>query len=141
MTFNRKRIVEVWFDDYKKFVYERNRAKYEKIDVGDLSEAIKLREKLKCKNFDYFINEIAPDLVKKFPTVEKQFARGLLQLKNTDLCITIIDQSQIEEDYDVILVNCEEAPPFELSWYRDLRIAGNVVCLDSNDISKGGFCE
>lgn len=68
-AFNNKRIVEVWFEEFKEFVYKRNENRY-KIDVGDLTEAKALKEKLSCKPFRYFLDEIAPDLRKNFEMEE-----------------------------------------------------------------------
>jgi len=56
-------------DEYKEYLYKR-RPQYLSIDPGDLTERKELRKKLKCKSFDWFMKNIAFDLVKKYPPVE-----------------------------------------------------------------------
>lgn len=56
-------------DEYGKYIYNR-KPNYRSIYPGDLSEQKKIREKLKCKPFKWFIEEIAFDLVEKYPFIE-----------------------------------------------------------------------
>lgn len=142
VTYNRKRLVEVWFDDYKKFVYNKNRDKYDKIgDVGSLTAAKIQRKKLNCKNVDFFLKEIAPDLLRKFPLETPPFAKGLLILENSNLCVTLGGFNDTREIVDVKLAECEEGGYFELSWYRDLRFWDGTFCIDAYDVTQAGPCE
>ena len=43
---------------------------YRDLDPGDISEQIKIREKLKCKPFKWFMQEVAFDLYKHYPPVD-----------------------------------------------------------------------
>ena len=63
------RVVEVWWDDYKKYFYER-KPSAKNVDPGDLTAQKAIREKLQCKSFDWFMKEIAYDLPKFFPLIE-----------------------------------------------------------------------
>uniref|UniRef100_A0A3P9NL25 Polypeptide N-acetylgalactosaminyltransferase 6 n=1 Tax=Poecilia reticulata TaxID=8081 RepID=A0A3P9NL25_POERE len=54
---NLVRLAEVWMDDYKWIFYRANR----KDSYGDVSERRKLREKLNCKNFSWYLNNIYPE--------------------------------------------------------------------------------
>ena len=56
-------------DEYAKYLYNR-RPHYKNIDPGDLTEQRKIREKLNCKPFKWFMKEIAFDLPKHYPPVE-----------------------------------------------------------------------
>ena len=63
-------------DEYAQYLYD-HRPHYRNIDPGDLTEQRKVREKLKCKPFKWFMEEVAFDLVKVYPPVEPPpFASG-----------------------------------------------------------------
>lgn len=56
-------------DEYAEYLYLR-RPSYRDIDPGDLSAQKKIREKLKCKSFKWFMENIAFDLAKHYPPIE-----------------------------------------------------------------------
>lgn len=56
-------------DEFAEYLYSR-RPHYKNIYTGDISKQKKIRENLKCKPFKWFINEIAFDLIKKYPPIE-----------------------------------------------------------------------
>lgn len=58
---NAKRAALVWLDNhledyYQRVPYARN------LEAGDVSERLRLKEKLQCKSMDWYINEIYPEL-------------------------------------------------------------------------------
>ncbi len=59
----------MWMDEYAEYLYKR-RPQYRSIDPGDLTKQREIREKLHCKPFKWFMEEVAFDLVKKYPPVE-----------------------------------------------------------------------
>lgn len=61
----------MWMDEYAEYLYKR-RPHYRNIDPGDLNQQREIRKKLHCKPFKWFIQNIAFDLVKKYPVVEPQ---------------------------------------------------------------------
>lgn len=64
---NYKRVIETWFDEkYKEYFYTREPlARY--LDMGDITEQLKLKEKLKCKDFSWFMKNVAYDVLDKYP--------------------------------------------------------------------------
>jgi len=56
-------------DEYAEYLYMR-RPHYRSVDPGDLSKQREIRKRLKCKPFKWFMEEVAFDLVKRYPPVE-----------------------------------------------------------------------
>ena len=67
------RLAEVWMDEYKEYFYIRE-PQIQRLDFGDVAPQKAVRDKLQCKSFKWFMEEIAYDLVKKFPLPPRKFA-------------------------------------------------------------------
>ncbi|XP_070709566.1 probable polypeptide N-acetylgalactosaminyltransferase 8 [Pempheris klunzingeri] len=83
---NALRVAEVWMDEYK---YNVNVAwnlpiKNHGIDIGDVSERKKLREKLKCKPFKWYLDNVYPMLD---PLDDLLGYGGLTNDLKPDLCV------------------------------------------------------
>uniref|UniRef100_A0A3B3TR34 Polypeptide N-acetylgalactosaminyltransferase n=2 Tax=Poecilia latipinna TaxID=48699 RepID=A0A3B3TR34_9TELE len=58
---NTVRAAEVWMGSYKQHFYNRN-PPARKENYGDISQREQLRDKLKCKSFEWYLKNIYPDL-------------------------------------------------------------------------------
>ena len=68
----------VWMDEYAEYIYKR-RPTYRNLDPGDISKQVEIRQRLQCKSFKWFMENIAFDLPKVYPPVEpKDFGQGTI---------------------------------------------------------------
>ncbi|UXI22034.1 plexin-B [Sarcoptes scabiei] len=77
---NYKRVIEVWFDEeYKNYFYTREpMAQF--YDSGDISKQLKLKKQLKCKSFNWFIQNHAKSIFNDFPRLPSNVGWGELRL-------------------------------------------------------------
>eukprot|EP00052_Salpingoeca_macrocollata_P028827 m.283258 g.283258 ORF g.283258 m.283258 type:complete len:669 (+) comp22905_c6_seq1:104-2110(+) len=75
---NSARVAEVWMDDYKSFFYANHQKS--KLEVGDVSDRKALRERLKCRSFKWYMENVLPDMF--IPDKDHILHHGAL--RNTD---------------------------------------------------------
>ncbi|KAH8283092.1 hypothetical protein KR054_012031 [Drosophila jambulina] len=132
---NYKRVAEVWMDDYKKFIYERNPELFHNVNVGNLTTLKALRKHLKCKSFNWYMTKVAPDFLEKFPTVEKPpLASGLIQsLAEPSLCLDVLNG---EHNHPVGLARCTNPVDKNQDWTltqdHEIRLKSGNVCLEQS---------
>ncbi|XP_060944136.1 polypeptide N-acetylgalactosaminyltransferase 5 [Limanda limanda] len=136
---NLARVVEVWLDDYKDLFYGHgyhHLLDKEAIHIGNLTDQIQLRQKLQCKSFKWYLDNVYPDMVAPLVKAEGMvFNLGLrkcLSLQKSSLSFEICDLSR-------------QSQHFNHTWMRHIRqqdvcIApegkGNGVVLKSCDNAK-----
>lgn len=137
---NFKRLAEVWLDEYKEVVYKWDPHRYEKIDPGDLTKPKAIRERLNCKPFSYFMEEIAPDILTRYPMTEDQPAFATGQIKSLafeNICIDTLYQSEFDP---IGLYECGELDKlgrphysqfFRLTFMKNIALGYREFCLDS----------
>lgn len=138
---NYKRVAEVWMDEYAEYIYLR-RPYYRNIDPGDLTEQKAIREKLECKPFKWFIENVAFDLIKVYPPIEPEdYASG--EIRNIGVPELCLDAKKKKKDQQVVADRCVKddntrfvsgEQEFRLTWHKDLRPKGRSDCLD---VSRG----
>uniref|UniRef100_A0A0A9WWW6 Polypeptide N-acetylgalactosaminyltransferase n=1 Tax=Lygus hesperus TaxID=30085 RepID=A0A0A9WWW6_LYGHE len=92
IVINYKRVIETWFDDkYKEYFYTREPlARY--LDMGDISQQLALKEKLQCKSFEWFMENVAYDVTAKFPELPPNIHWGELRNLATKSCMDTMGQ-------------------------------------------------
>ncbi|KAK7110402.1 polypeptide N-acetylgalactosaminyltransferase 1-like isoform X2 [Littorina saxatilis] len=95
---NTQRIVEVWMDEYKDFFYKINPG-VRATEYGDVSERKALREKLQCKSFRWYLENIYPE--SQLPV--EYHSLGEIRNKETNQCIDTMGRKSGEK---VGLVGC-----------------------------------
>jgi len=93
ITVNYKRVVEVWMDEeYKEFFYTREpTARY--AEMGNITQQLQLKKELECKSFDWFMREVAPDMLAKFPKLPPNVELGSLVNKGAKVCLDTLGRA------------------------------------------------
>ncbi|XP_021693979.1 N-acetylgalactosaminyltransferase 7 [Aedes aegypti] len=87
ITINYKRVIETWFDEqYKEYFYTREPlARF--LDMGDISEQLALKERLQCKSFQWYMDNVAYDVLDKYPALPANLFWGELKNSGTEKCV------------------------------------------------------
>ncbi|XGW13339.1 hypothetical protein V3C99_000014 [Haemonchus contortus] len=121
---NSVRLAEVWLDEYKQYYYERINNQLG--EIGDISERKKLRERLGCKSFKWYLDNIFPELF----IPGESIAKGELRNQGAPYCV----DSAIGEDNDAKPVSpypCHEQGGNQY-WMmsKDGEIRRDETCID-----------
>ncbi|XP_057334683.1 N-acetylgalactosaminyltransferase 7 [Microplitis mediator] len=93
ITINYKRVIETWFDEkHKEFFYTREPLA-RLLDHGDITEQLKFKERKKCKNFQWYMDNIAYDVLDKFPELPPNIHWGELRSVATSACLDTMGHS------------------------------------------------
>ena len=126
VTHNFKRIAEVWLDEYKECLYNREPEVFASVNEGDLTLQKKIRTNLNSKPFRYFLENVMPDMSEKFPCVEPGvFASGVIQSEaDLEVCV---DTFNSPDNMGLGLYTCHEnlthpesSQNFVFSWHRNI---------------------
>ncbi|RVE58073.1 hypothetical protein OJAV_G00205500 [Oryzias javanicus] len=112
---NLARVAEVWLDEYKDLFYGHgyhHLLDRSVIDIGNLTEQIELRQKLKCKNFKWYLENVYPEL--DAPLVK---AEGLVFNQGLRKCLTMFKGSLSFETCDLN----KQSQHFSYTWMRHIR--------------------
>uniref|UniRef100_UPI0037E99C67 polypeptide N-acetylgalactosaminyltransferase 5 n=1 Tax=Semicossyphus pulcher TaxID=241346 RepID=UPI0037E99C67 len=124
---NLARVAEVWLDEYKDLFYSHGyQHLLDKSDIGNLTEQIELRKKLKCKSFKWYLDNVYPDM--EAPLVK---AEGLLFNQGLRRCLSLQDGSPVFEICD----SSHQSQHFNYTWLRLLR--QNDQCVAAKGKGQG----
>ncbi|XP_077997359.1 N-acetylgalactosaminyltransferase 7-like isoform X2 [Glandiceps talaboti] len=83
---NHLRVVEVWLDDYKKYFYASQPGLIGKYR-GDISAQVEFRKKKCPKSFQWFMDEVAYDLIENYPLPAPNKYWGEVKSVGTVMCL------------------------------------------------------
>lgn len=120
MKRNALRVAEIWMDEYKHNINLAWNLPFENhgIDIGDVSERKKLRERLKCKPFKWYLDNIYP----KLDPWDDLLGYGGMKNLDADMCV---DQGPVP-GHTPIAFNCYYYGP-QYTYFRgtgELYIGG-----------------
>lgn len=141
------RIANVWLDEFKDLPRQLEPIRYENVDPGDLTVQKSLRENLKCKSFRWFLTEVAPDMIQRFPPFvdPPKFTSGSVQnVANPRLCLDNLGQLFGEKLGVAECANDLLEPgvnqKFIYSFFKDIRQdhGRHEYCLDAWNLGMNG---
>ncbi|MCI4378703.1 hypothetical protein PGIGA_G00218880 [Pangasianodon gigas] len=136
---NLARVAEVWLDEYKEIFYGHgylHLLNKNLIDIGNLTAQVQLREKLQCKSFKWYVENVYPEL--EAPLAK---AEGLVFNIGTRKCL-------VQEKGSLSFGICDlskQSQHFSYSWVRTLhqnsscvspQVTGRGVALEPCDSTK-----
>ncbi|CAK9047844.1 unnamed protein product [Durusdinium trenchii] len=91
---NRLRVAEVWMDEYKTLVQLAGPGLINGRTIGDVSARRKLRERLGCKTFDWFLDNVATEIyAPRLSPVDA--GKGSLRSLNGQACVDTNKQDMV----------------------------------------------
>lgn len=137
--YNTLRTVKVWMDEFSKYFF-MSRPDLLQIKFGDLTSRLQLRERLQCKSFQWYLDNVYDK--RKFIYDRDVFAYGWVKNRKTDLCIDVLNKHETSDD-PAGLYTCEEMQhPLNVttnqlfSYSRQKEIRREEGCLTISDKVK-----
>ncbi|KAF0307909.1 Polypeptide N-acetylgalactosaminyltransferase 5 [Amphibalanus amphitrite] len=122
---NSVRLAEVWMDEYKNYFYDR--INHELGDYGDVSSRRALRQRLQCKSFKWYLDNVFPELF----VPGEAAAFGEIRNLQTKLCVDSQCDSVNDMYKPVGLYTCHNLGGNQY-WLmsKDGEIRRDEACLD-----------
>ncbi|KAK7488756.1 hypothetical protein BaRGS_00020053 [Batillaria attramentaria] len=87
---NLGRLAAVWLDDYQVY-YRHGRQSRGQLDIGDVSERVKLRKELNCHSFAWYLEHVMPDMFVPADVI----AHGAIYNDFSNTCFARVDRERI----------------------------------------------
>lgn len=119
---NNYRLAKVWLDEFAEFYYQRVGTK--KVDYGDISDRIALRESLQCKSFKWYLDNVYPEMFRP----DEAFANGFISNTWSNKCIDSFAKTASDK---VIPYTCHNEGGNQFwTFSKTNEIRRDALCLD-----------
>ncbi|KAI0227459.1 Polypeptide N-acetylgalactosaminyltransferase 13 [Lamellibrachia satsuma] len=127
LNHNTRRTAEVWMDEYRDFFYKFNPG-IKLTEVGDVSERKALRERLKCKSFHWYLENIYPESQMPVDYVSV----GEVRNKHSGQCIDTMGRKTGEK---IGMVTCHGMGGNQVfSYTKKKSFQTDDLCLDVSSV-------
>ncbi|XP_063777927.1 polypeptide N-acetylgalactosaminyltransferase 11 [Pseudophryne corroboree] len=147
MAHNSLRLAHVWMDEYKE-QYFALRPELRNREYGDISERVALRNRLKCKSFKWYLDNIYPEMQISGPNAKAQppvfvnrgqklpkvIQRGRLINMQTNRCL-VAQGHPSQKGGLVVAKECDFNDSDQIWTYNEEHelILSNLLCLDVSE--------
>ncbi|XP_059154168.1 polypeptide N-acetylgalactosaminyltransferase 5-like isoform X2 [Physella acuta] len=114
---NSARVAQVWLDDYRKFFFDEP---YDEARYGSVQERLELRERLQCHSFDWYIQNVYPEMYIK--------GAGKYIGKITSQSGMCVHRVSTALDVPLSLIKCARAMKWEMTRIKEIR--SRNWCMD-----------
>ncbi|CAD6186671.1 unnamed protein product [Caenorhabditis auriculariae] len=83
---NMMRVVKTWMDEYLQYYLIRE-PQAAKVDPGDLTSQLALRDRLQCKSFKWYMDKVAYDVLTSYPLLPPNKVWGEARNPKTGKCL------------------------------------------------------
>jgi polypeptide N-acetylgalactosaminyltransferase len=128
---NFKRNIQIWTDKYENEYYKFIFHIYtlDKIESGDLTERTRLRSRLDCNDFEWYLENVYPEGHAPLPS--KQITFGRIKNEKNNFCITS-DKETVEMTAKVS--KCDYLKNnFIVSYRKTKQIVPELYCLETSN--------
>lgn len=122
---NTLRTVNVWMDKYKEFFYKLNPA-ISQSGFGNITERLQLRERLQCKSFEWYLENIYPESLVPL----KYFSLGWVRNRESGMCLDVMGRKAGEKVGFLSCHNMGGNQAFSYTGKKELM--ADDLCLDTN---------
>ncbi|XP_072031064.1 N-acetylgalactosaminyltransferase 7-like [Amphiura filiformis] len=128
---NLARVATIWMDEYRDYVYiSRPRLQADNINIGDIKPQLMFRQEKQCKDFNWYMQEIAYDVQQHFPLPPLSVQFGEIRVLSHDVCLDTKGKEPAKEGTPLSLFKCHGLGGnqlFRLTTAGDIRVNG--YCL------------
>lgn len=97
-------MAKVWMDEYIELMYWERPFIRNVTDIGDISNRLELREKLNCKNFKWYLQNVNPE---KFLSIENIQAYGQVSTIPLFLCLDNLTPALKNDPFNLGVFYCQ----------------------------------
>ncbi|RCN25853.1 hypothetical protein ANCCAN_28432, partial [Ancylostoma caninum] len=83
---NMMRVIRTWMDEYAQYYFIRE-PQAQNVDPGDLTAQLALKERLHCKSFKWYMDNVAYDVLPSYPLPPKNKVWGEARNPHTGKCL------------------------------------------------------
>lgn len=122
------RMGKVWMDEYLDLLYWTRPSIRNIIDIGDISDRIELRKRLKCKSFKWYLQDVIPDKYLQFENIKEY---GQVSSVPFHYCLDILGNSFIRDPFYIGIYYCQSTAYSESQLFaltNDGLLQSNGMC-------------